>query len=151
VPDDRIVLSRAAGMRYLGQSWELLVALPATVNAVSGMQAAFADVHDRRFGHRGAGQMEIVNFRLTARGVVDKPEAPRWPDQGALQDARLGSRRVWFDGEWLDTPVYDRARMPAGARFLGPVVAEEDGATTVVLPHWSGTVLEFGELLLERN
>ncbi len=31
VPADRFVLSRAAGMRYLGQSWELHVELPAAI------------------------------------------------------------------------------------------------------------------------
>jgi len=48
VPGERIVLSRAAGMRYLGQSWELHVELPAPVDSVEAMRAAFIDVHDRR-------------------------------------------------------------------------------------------------------
>jgi N-methylhydantoinase A len=151
VPAVRIALMRAAGMRYLGQSWELHVELPDAVDSVAAMQAAFADVHDRRFGHRSSGSVEIVNFRLVARGVVDKPEPPLWPRVGVLADAALGCRRTWFDGAWMETPVYDRARMPAEARFAGPVVVEEGGATTIVPPGWSGSVLDHGELLLERN
>jgi N-methylhydantoinase A len=151
VPTERIVLSRAAGMRYLGQSWELHVELPAAIVSVAGMQAAFADVHDRRFGHRSSGSVEIVNFRLVARGEVDKPEPPPWPAAGTLADAALGRRPVWFDGAWHATPVYDRARLPAAAQFAGPAVIEEAGATTVVPPSWSAAVLEYGELLLERN
>ena len=151
VPAERIKLSRAAGMRYLGQSWELQVELPASVDSVAGMQAAFADVHDRRFGHRSSGSVEIVNFRLVARGEVDKPEPPFWPTGGTIADAALGTRPVWFDGEWFDTPVYDRARLPAQARLSGPLVVEEGGATTIVPPHWSAVVLDHGELLLERT
>jgi N-methylhydantoinase A len=151
VPPERIKLSRAAGMRYLGQSWELHVELPASITSVATMQAAFADTHDRRFGHRSGGSMEIVNFRVTALGVVDKPNLPLWPNVGSVSDAGLGLRSVWFDGGWHDTPVYDRTRLPAAARFTGPAVVEESGATTVVPPGWSTTVLEFGELLLERN
>jgi N-methylhydantoinase A len=151
VPAVRIALMRAAGMRYLGQSWELHVELPGAVGSVAAMQAAFADVHDRRFGHRSSGSVEIVNFRLVARGVVDKPEPPLWPRVGVLTDAALGCRRIWFDGAWMETPVYDRTRMPAEARFAGPVVVEEGGATTIVPPGWSGSVLDHGELLLERN
>jgi N-methylhydantoinase A len=119
VPPERIALSRAGGMRYLGQSWELQVELPEAVESVAGMQAAFADVHDRRFG--------------------------------SIADAALGPRPVWFDGEWFDTPVYDRARLPAQARLSGPLVVEEGGATTIVPPHWSVVVLDHGELLLERT
>lgn len=150
VPPERIALSRAAGMRYLGQSWELHVELPATICSVAATQAAFADVHDRRFGHRSAGSVEIVNFRLVARGEVDKPEPPPWPSGGTLADASLGARRVWFDGAWLDTPVYDRTRLPAAVHFAGPTVIEEGGATTIVPPGWRGRVLAHGELLLER-
>lgn len=151
VPQDRIVMTRAAGMRYLGQSWELHVELPAEVSSVAAMQSAFADVHDRRFGHRSSGSVEVVNFRLVARGVVDKPEPPPWTRGGALADASLGCRRVWFDGTWMETPIYDRERMPARSQFEGPVVVEEAGATTIVPPGWSGSVLDHGELLLERN
>jgi len=151
VPPERIVLSRAAGMRYLGQSWELHVELPAAIVSAAGMQAAFADVHDRRFGHRSSGSVEVVNFRLVARGEVDKPEPPPWRTAGTLADAALGPRPVWFDGAWHATPVYNRGRLPAEARFTGPAVIEEGGATTVVPPSWSAAVLEYGELLLERN
>ncbi|HTI80157.1 MAG TPA: hydantoinase/oxoprolinase family protein [Acetobacteraceae bacterium] len=151
VPAERIALTRAAGMRYLGQSWELHVELPGAIGSVAALQAAFADVHDRRFGHRSSGSVEIVNFRLVARGVVDKPAPPLWPRDGALADATLGYRRIWFDGVWMETPVYDRTRMPAMAHFVGPVVVEEGGATTIAPPGWSGSVLDHGELLLERN
>ena len=151
VPASRIVLSRTAGMRYLGQSWELHVELPASIDSVAGMQAAFADVHDRRFGHRSSGSVEIVNFRLVARGEVDKPEPPPWPTDFTLAEAALDARQVWFDGAWLDTPVYDRARLPANLRMSGPLVFEEGGATTIVPPRWSAVVLDHGELLLERD
>jgi len=151
VPAERIVLSRAAGMRYLGQSWELHVELPASVQSVEFMRAAFIDVHDRRFGHRGTGGVEAVTFRLTARGVMDKPEPPPWPSGGVLGDAALGARPVWFDGGWVDTPVYERSRLPAAARLPGPVVIDESGSTTIVPPGWSARVLDHGDLLLERN
>jgi N-methylhydantoinase A len=151
VPSHRIVLSRAAGMRYLGQSWELHVELPATITSIDAMQAAFASVHDRRFGHRASGSVELVNFRLVARGEVNKPEPPPWEVSGTLSAATLGSRVVWFDRSWLETSVFDRMKLPAGARVEGPAILEEQGATTVVTPGWAATVLEFGEIMLEAG
>ena len=66
VPDACVEIGRALGMRYLGQSWELIVdlppvsadaAVPDASNAISveHIMEAFANVHDRRFGHRSGG------------------------------------------------------------------------------------------------
>ena len=43
---------------------------------------------------------------------------------------------VLFDqvDEAVDTPVYDRSELPAGAEFEGPAVVEQLDSTTVVPP-----------------
>jgi N-methylhydantoinase A len=151
VAADRIVLRRAAGMRYLGQSWELLVDLPETVCSVMEMETAFAEVHDRRFGHRSGGRVEIVNFRVTALGIVDKPELPRWLSGGEAADAVVGTRQVWFDGGFRETPILDRTRLATGVTLRGPAIVEESGSTTLLPPEWSLRVLDHGDLLLERD
>jgi N-methylhydantoinase A len=46
---------------------------------------------------------------------------------------------VYFGAQFQDTPVHDRAALPAGARVDGPAVIEEFGSTTVVFP---GQVVE---------
>jgi N-methylhydantoinase A len=150
VSPDRIVLKRSAGMRYLGQSWELLVDLPETIGSITDMEAAFAEVHDRRFGHRGGGSVEIVNYRVTALGVVDKPELPRWTGGGDAPQARTGSRNVIFNGQTLNTPLYDRTQLAAGVGLTGPAIVDESGSTTLLPPGWSLTVLEHGDLLMEK-
>lgn len=150
VAADRIVLQRAAGMRYLGQSWELLVDLPATIASISDMESAFAEVHDRRFGHRSGGAVEIVNYRVTALGVVDKPELPVWTGGSHAHQAQTGTRQVWFDGGERLTPLYDRSKLAAGVVLRGPAIIDESGSTTLLPPGWSLRVLEHGELLMER-
>ena len=146
----RIVLKRSAGMRYLGQSWELLVELPDTVASVADMEAAFAEVHDRRFGHRSGGAVEIVNFRVTALGVVDKPELPLWTAGGPAAQALAGTRAVWFDGTSHDTPISQRARLAAGVTLQGPAIIDESGSTTLLPPGWGLRVLDHGDMLMER-
>jgi len=51
----------------------------------------------------------------------------------------------------VTTAVYERERLPHGARFAGPAIVEEMGATTVVPPAWAGSVGAWGELVLERR
>ena len=48
--------------------------------------------------------------------------------------AEKSFRPVYFGAQFQDTPVYDRASLPAGGRFDGPAVVEEFGSTTVVFP-----------------
>ena len=56
-----------------------------------------------------------------------------------MTPARKGARKVFFDRKWQETPIYDRAALPAGFRLDGPAVIEEFGSTTVV---WPGQWLE---------
>jgi len=151
VPQRAIRTRRSAGMRYLGQSWELAIDLPPEARSIPALEAAFAEVHDRRFGHKAGGAVEIVTFRLAAIGESAKPALPRWPVEGELADAGTGARPVYFDGAFVETPVYDRERLPRAARIAGPAVIEESGSTTVVAPGWRAEVLEHGDLLLERS
>jgi N-methylhydantoinase A len=150
VPKSRIEMRRAAGMRFLGQSWELNVDLGPDDNTVEKLIAAFGDVHDRRFGHRSGSTVEIVNFRIAAVGVVDKPSLHKLPAGQPRIDARVGTREVYFDRAYLETPVYVRDRLGLAQVVQGPAIVEESGSTTVLPPGWRASVLAHGELILER-
>ncbi len=142
---------RSLGMRYLGQSWELEVDTPASIDSTEALEAAFGEVHDRRFGHRSGGPPEIVNFKLASIGRVSKPEPPPLKRSGSLKDARSATRPVYFHGAFLDTPVYQRERLPPQAGFSGPAVVEEDGSTVIVPPGWRAQVLEWGDIRMEKE
>jgi N-methylhydantoinase A len=150
VPESDIVLVRSAGMRFLGQSWELNVDLPPSVQSVSTLTDAFADVHDRRFGHRSGGKAEIVTFRVGGIGRVSKPALHKLPAGNGKTDARVGQRDVYFDGTYRETPVYLRERLAFAQAVEGPAVIEESGSTTVLPPGWRATVLDHGELMLSK-
>jgi N-methylhydantoinase A len=151
IPPDRIAVVRALGMRYVGQSWELIVRVPADVESMAGLEAAFHQAHERRYGHASDGAAEIVNFRLAALGAVPKPSPAGWSVTGSLADAQRVERAVSFGGESVRVPVYARKRLPVGPAVLGPTVVEEMGATTVVPPGWTARVGSWGELVLTRR
>jgi len=151
VAADRIAFLRTLGMRYVGQAWELLVRVPDEADSMAALEEAFHRGHERRYGHRNQSAVEIVNFRLTAVGTTPKPSLPRPRAVGSLAEARRTERPVYFDGAFVAAPVYERERLPRGARLSGPAIVEEMGATTVVPPVWTGTVGAWGELVLERR
>ncbi len=150
VAADDITILRSLGMRYLGQSWELEVPVPAAVDSVEALEQAFYDVHDRRFGHKSGDLTEIVNFRVAALARVPKPELPPWAGGPSLEAAAAGTRSVYFDGQFMEVPVFRRAQLPPAGRADGPAIVEESGSTTVVPPGWRFSVLQFGDLLMEK-
>jgi N-methylhydantoinase A len=72
---------------------------------------------------------------------------PTWPAADSA-GAEIGRRPVWFEGTWLDTPIYDRARLPLGASFEGPAILEQMDSTTVVDPGVRVVVDAAGNLIL---
>jgi N-methylhydantoinase A len=83
---------------------------------------------------------------------VPKPAAERHAAAGvALEGALVERRPVWFGGRPHDCPVWDRDRLPEGARLSGPAIVEEFGATTVVPPGWRGAMDALGNIRFERE
>ena len=151
VPPDRISMIRFLGMRYVGQSWELIVRVPEGLDSMAALETEFRQAHERRYGHASDGAAEIVNFRLAAIGAVPKPLPARWTVTGSLATARREERSVHFGGVAERVPVYERGRLPGGEAVLGPALIEEMGATTVIPPGWAGTMGPWGELALARR
>jgi N-methylhydantoinase A len=135
---------READLRYVGQSMEVRVAAPAgrvDDEFVARLLASFHAAHRKAFGYDydGKQKVELVNFCVSGFGAIERPELPALEGQAGATPARKGARPVFFDGKWVDTPIYDRAVLPAGHRLDGPAVIEEFGSTTVV---WPGQWLE---------
>ena len=147
MPRERITLRRSAGMRYLGQSWDLVVPLP----EMTDLESLFHQAHEKRYGYRSADPVEIVSLRIAAVGEVAKPALPAWTQAGALDSALRESRPVYFDGKTRKVPVYLRDKLPRGATLEGPAIVEEMGAVTVLPPGWQAAVGRLGELTLTRR
>jgi len=144
-------LEGALDLRYLGQAFELTVALPRGPLDLDAIARDFHERHRATYGHADpAGQVELVNIRLTARGVVDKPPPRRAPRAGA-EGRASGTRAAWFGGRELRVDLYERDELPSGTSLRGPAIVEEFGATTVVPPGWGMTMDDLGDLLLERT
>ena len=140
-----IHVSRSVDMRYRYQVHELNVAFAPGAAAITktdleGLYARFDEMYEKAFGqgsgYREAGK-EILTFRLTASGLLNKPDIKAEPlhkSDGAR--ALKGEREVYFEEErkFVSTRVYDFTRMDPGAEFAGPVIVETPVTTVVVNP-----------------
>ena len=151
-PADRVEISVVADMRYRGQRFELSVDLPASrLNSeqVTDLAERFNQVHESAFGYRSDEQVQLINLRLIARGVPDRPRMPESikPASFTPQDSQ---RRAYFGPEhgWIDTPVIARNDLSA-ERMPGPVIIEEYDATTVIPPDARVSSDEWGDIVIE--
>ncbi len=132
--------------RYKGQNHEVQVRLADM--AYAGFLRAFAEAHRREYDYDIPDRtIEVVNCRLKAIGLIDRPRTVFSAVAGAPQPK--AERQVRFDDGWAATPVFDRAGLAVGTQLTGPAVIDEMSATTLVPPDWGLRVDDFGNLLLE--
>jgi N-methylhydantoinase A len=148
---DRMRFEARLDMRFVGQAFELPVAVPDDAASMADIDRAFVAAYECRYSYAVPAPVEIVTFRLAAYGMVTKPGMPHAPRAGSVSAARIGERRVAFEGVFAVTPVYERELLCDGAEISGPAVIEEAGSTTIVPPGFRAQVDPQGMLVLERG
>ena len=144
---------RAADLRYLGQGYELRVPVEDGPDMVARLLADFHARHMAEYGHGFPGKpIELVNLRLTATATAPKLQGVPPPAGGSL-DAALLRRApcVFRTGNGLrslDTPRYERARLPLDETIAGPAIILQTDSTTVVPPDASVVAGRDGTLII---
>jgi len=144
VADEDMVLQRSISMRYQGQWRSLQIPVGSSVQSLGEAIEQFHREHERQFSFRQDTQpVEIYQLHLRAVGKTPKPEfAPGEIVKGATAEPKL-RRDVFFDGQWFDTPVYERSRLPVGVELSGPAVIDQLDSTTIVPPGTQATIDEW--------
>ena len=145
--------------RYSGQGYENPVpvrSLPLTTDDVLRYRRDFDAVHERCHGHAAPDQdVEVVNYRVQAIGLVPRVDLPRVPEaDGPVDAAVIGHRPAHFPGNPgrpVQTPVYARHRLGAGHRIAGPAIVEQYDSTVVVLPDQTAQVDGYGNLIITHG
>ena len=143
-------------MRYSGQAWEL--ATPVAFHAESlqdfaDCAKAFEEIHTRTYGYTLDDDIVFVNLRFSAFGVVPALEFPAaevlTPELPA--NAIKGSRSMFFDGEFMESTIYQREAMLPGNAIQGPAMIEEYAASTPIPPNHTAKIDEFRNIIITRN
>ena len=145
-PRSKIRIERRMDLRYTGQAYELSV--PVGGDFVS----AFHRAHEQRYGYSNVKRaVEIVNLRVRATGITDKPRAEKIAKaaKGEKMPA-AGSLDCVMDGKRQTAALIDREQLRSGDSFAGPAVISEYSATTLVPAGWRARVDGYGQILLTR-
>jgi N-methylhydantoinase A len=148
VEEDAVYFQRSADMRYVGQEYSVSIPVDAEIE-LETIDGAFHEGHRVRYGHSTPGApAEFVNLRVATFGRIAAEAAGFQPEPG---EALLGTRAVVFSGKPHDTSAVLRSRLEPGAVFDGPLVVEEETATTVVPPGHAVDVDALGNLVIARR
>ena len=154
MPEDKRVLTLTADLRYRGQAFELMTAVPdgpLYESALVTLRDRFEEQHRQRFSFDDPKEsVELVTLRLTAIGVLgdaDLPAAAYAPSE----TAPVTHRPVHVDGDWFDTPVHRQLSLAPGASVTGPAIIEQEYTTLLIPGRWTLTMTATGDMTARKQ
>lgn len=156
---DRVRLDWSVDLRYSRQVHEVTTVMrgpqPMDDAAVAQLVADFEALYERKFGkgsaYREAG-IEMTQFRLTARGLMERPKLVPLPLGSADPSAaRTGRRSIFVEarGGMHDADIYDFERLVPGNVVPGPAVIHTPITTIVLQDRQRGTVDSYRNVTIE--
>ncbi len=151
IAESDMIFRPTLDMRYQGQAYELSVPLQPHPNNQQSLVDSFHNLHEQTYGHALRDRaVEVVNLRLQAIGIVDKPElvAELQTENNSPNSAFLGYKTA-ATGEQM--ALYERDQLPIGAAFDGPALTFQFDSTVYIASGWRAKVDGYRNLILERQ
>ncbi len=138
---ETITLLHKMDVRYVGQMNELTIPWKRkllTPETIKDIRLIYEQTYEMKFGQgttRPESALEIINLRVEAVKLVEKPEfrsEAEGPEDASA--ARSGAREVYLKrGEPMTATVYQYNRLAPGNLISGPALIER-GDTTIFIP-----------------
>ncbi|MDA0305036.1 MAG: hydantoinase B/oxoprolinase family protein [Proteobacteria bacterium] len=145
--DDTEIIGKAH-IRYAGTDTALIVDL----GARAAMLAAFEERHLMRFGFQAPERGYVIEAlsveAIGASATVTDPEIQSLAGTAELKPHEIV--RVYTNGLWRNTPVYELDALLPGDGISGPALIIEANATTVVEAGWRAELTGRNHLVLSR-
>lgn len=152
IPAERHEVVYQADVRYAGQAFQITMNFNAGELLEQGLALLterFDREHEQLFTFALGQDHELVMIRAIVRAPARQiAEVAIGQADADLGDCRIHDTRFYYEGQWHDAVIYDRARMHAGLVVPGPSIVLEMDATTVILPGHEARVDDIGNLLI---
>lgn len=159
--EDKMTFKWSIGFRYALQVHEIITPVHATkpldepglANLVKDFEALYEGKYGKGSAYRDAG-IEMTQFRLTASGLIERPEL--LPDEESSNDpaaACSGQRMVYVDQ--LDAmalaDIYDFDLLKPGNDIKGPAVIHTPITTVVIQDKQHAHMDAYRNIIIEVN
>ena len=143
--------------RYEHQNYELTIKIDKgklNESDLDDLKKAFGNAHEHAYGYQDKERpVQIVNYRVRAVGLSDKPEVDHIQERSASVPKENEVRQVRFEKQckFIETPVYLRDDLPSDCVLQGPAIIEQMDSTCVIPPGWTALSDQYGNILVERK
>jgi N-methylhydantoinase A len=141
-----------AAVRYTGQAFQLSIEFTQDQLREQGLdvlQSQFDKQHTQLFTFALEEGHEIVMVRAIATASSGElPTMPRGTASGTLEDCKIADSKIYFEGQYYPTGIFDRNKMQTDLEIQGPAIISEMDSTTVILPGYQAKVDFIGNLLI---
>lgn len=156
ISKDEIILEKTADVRYSGQYHEIEMRLPAYSINHRDLEKLIQDFHQK---HQDLYTfslpwvpVEFRNLRLIVK--IKSPKIKLKEMQKGTKDASEALKRkrlCYFNGNFVDTPIYDGMKLKFGNVIEGHAIIEEPTTTVVIPSDFHCRVDKYGNYILERR
>ena len=147
-----ITVSYQADVRYNGQAFEIPMALDLKGFGKDGLErlcAEFDAEHKRMFTFNMDSEHEVVNLRAVALGKeLDLPAMKIKKGTSDAKGAKMRDTKVYIDGKMKKAGIYDRDKLKAGNKILGPAIIIEMDSTALVHSGCEAKVDAYGNIII---
>ncbi len=148
---DDAVVKRFAHLRYADTDTAIAVAY---IDDPKALRARFEALHEQQFGFKDPERGMVVES-LSLEMTIEMPDSGTGPGAESLhcEGSAVESdyrHPMFCGGRMVDSPVYRRSDLEAGAELPGPALVVEPNSTIVIEAGWKGKVTPDGQLLLQR-
>jgi N-methylhydantoinase A len=156
---EKIKLEWSIDLRYSRQVHEVTTIVrgstPLDENGLVQLVADFEAQYERKYGRgsafREAG-IEMTMFRLTARGLIERPRLEPQPLAAAdAAHAKIGRRPIFVDARngMAAADIYDFGKLAPGNAVVGPAVIHTPITTIVLQDKQRGTMDAYRNVVIE--
>ena len=152
VSNKKMLFYRTADMRYIGQEYYVNISIDSSLN-LNKINLDFHNTYKKTFGHSTPdAPVEIINLRLVAIGLVDRViDYSKINNQKTTKRVNIKKREVIFNNVKHLTNIINRNSIKLKDRLNGPLIIEEESATTVVSPKYFVNKDLMGNLIIKRK
>ncbi|WP_010531854.1 hydantoinase/oxoprolinase family protein [Lentibacillus jeotgali] len=142
-------------LRYAKQAHEISV--PLDVDYLDDKQIdkainKFHDAHKEVYGFSREGEIiELVNIRLIAFGNLSRTRLNKGYFNHNKEVTPIEHRNVFFDGNFYETPVFNRTDLSNAFKLTGPAVVEQLDSTIVIGPNQEAQTDVSGNLIINLS
>ncbi|HJM81233.1 MAG TPA: hydantoinase/oxoprolinase family protein, partial [Candidatus Poseidoniia archaeon] len=114
------------------------------------MVESFEEIHRNLFGFSPSGELEIVNIRVEVSGSRTEIEEQK-PNPDLSSPVTIGQSEVYFNHQFMSTPIYSRNSLPEGFELTGPAMITDLNSTIVVEPGFTAGVNGLGHIVIDQK